>query len=70
MSIKIHLPDNSEFEIKQNCDVSSRAPEVDQRFYICYNFTLNFKCNLCRKCNHNIVVEMSEDRSEIWVEFE
>jgi len=72
MSIKIHLPDNSEFFSEKN--YFNNIPEVGKNFCICYdpeyhNDMIRNRCRRCFKCYNSIVVEKTEDNTEIWIEY-
>ena len=59
----IHIKDDFSFVI-----TSGLKLRLDQNIAICFNNTSS-PCRRCNKCNTNRVVEMSEDGSEVWVEF-
>lgn len=76
MGIKIHLPNDDEFNIHQGADSRRCKPEINKNFCICYDvryYDKNsgwFLCKHCCRCLNAIVVEKTEDNKEIWIEFE
>jgi len=64
MSIKVYLPDNSIIEYP----IITYKPKLGKSTNRCFNPTMT-NCISCNKCLHDKIVEMSEDGTEVWIEF-
>jgi len=64
MIIIVHLPDDEEMKMTVH-----NKPQLGKSINRCYNPHLLHCPQNCNKCLRDLVVEMTEAGSEIWVEF-